>query len=288
VESLERPKAVPTLAVAAVAAVIVFPFVLTVLNSLKPLGEIYAPTFSVYPKIWSWSNYVTAVTRGNWPRYIWNSVYVSFFAIVFSLIINSMAGYAFAKMRFRGRDLLFFLALIGIMIPPQITMVPVFIILKHVPFLGGNDWLGQGGTGLLNTREALVIPHVAGSFGVFLCRQFFLGLPSSLDEAAKIDGCSHWKTYLLIYLPLSKPLLATLAILKGVYSWNEYSWPLILTNTDKMRTVQIGLTMFRSDQNIEWHLLMAAAVVITLPLIITYLFLQRYFVQGIATTGIKG
>jgi multiple sugar transport system permease protein len=132
------------------------------------------------------------------------------------------------------------------------------------------------------------MPHLAGSFGVFLCRQFYLNFPKSLDDAASIDGCSKFRTYFEIYLPLSGPVLATLAVLKTTFSWNEYTWPLILTNTPDMMTVQLGLAYFRTEYNIQWNQLMGASLVVMLPILIMFVFMQKYFVKGVVNTGIKG
>jgi multiple sugar transport system permease protein len=271
-----------------ISTIIILPFILTVSTSLKSYNEIYSGVFTVIPKEMHFDNYIIALSKGDWLRYFSNSLYVSLSAIIISLVINSMAGFAFARIEFKGRDILFFLAIMGLMIPPQVTYIPVYIILKHIPFAGGNNILGMGGLGFINSLEGIIAPHVAGALGVFLFRQYFISFPKALDDAAKIDGCSWFKAYLRIYLPLSKPMLATLTILKGVYSWNEYSWPLILTTNNKLYTVQLGLTQFRSERGTEWNLLMAATVVTALPIVIGFLFAQKYFVEGIVASGIKG
>jgi multiple sugar transport system permease protein len=209
-------------------------------------------------------------------------------AVVVSLIINSIAGFAFARLEFKGRNILFFLTLIGLMVPQQVTMIPVFLILKHIPLAGGNNIWGEGGLGWIDSYMGLIIPNIAGSFGVFMCRQFYMNFPKALDDAARIDGLTDLKTYLYIYLPLSKPVLATLTILKTTSVWNEYTWPLIITVSDKMKTVQLALSLFRDETTTQWHLMMAATTLIVLPLALIFLAAQKYFVQGIATTGIKG
>ncbi|HUV06242.1 MAG TPA: carbohydrate ABC transporter permease, partial [Spirochaetia bacterium] len=232
-------------------------------------------------------NYPLAMKKGNWPRYFFNSAYISITSVALSLLFNSIAGYAFARLRFRGRDVLFLFALLGLMIPPQVTMVPLFIMMKNMPLFGGNNILGQGGVGWLNSYWGLIMPHLAGSFGVFLCRQYYIGFPTSIDEAAMIDGATRLQTYLTIYLPLSGPVLVTLAILKATFTWNEYIWPLVLTSSEEMMTVQLALSKFRTDFRIEWNLLMAATMLIIFPLLLLFLILQKYFVQGIVTSGMK-
>lgn len=265
------------------------PFFLMILTSFKSLPEILSPKFKILPEKWLLSNYLNAMTRGDWSRYLCNSFAVTCTTVVISLLINSLAGYSFARIAFKGRDILFFFALIGMMVPSQVTMIPVFIILKNFPLVGGNSILGAGGTGLINTYAGLILPYIAGPFGVFLCRQFYMNFPVSLDDAAKIDGCSRITAYFRIYIPLSKPILATLAVLKATQTWNDYMWPLIMINKEAMMTAQVAVvTKFTSEVSIQWQLLMAATVIVILPLFILFLFTQKYFVEGIVTTGMKG
>ncbi|MGO4497960.1 carbohydrate ABC transporter permease [Paenibacillus sp. 2RAB27] len=283
-----KPKIALSIIVLIFSLLMIFPFLLMVLTSLKTMGDIMSPSFIFFPKTFVWHNYVEAMSRGNWSRYFFNSLFVTMITVVVSLLLNSIAGYSFARLNFKGRDLLFLISLIGLMIPPQVTMIPVFLILRHVPFAGGNDFLGQGGLGWINSYMGLIAPYVAGSFGVFLFRQFYLGFPKELDDAAKIDGLTRFQTFMHIYVPVSKPIFATLIALKATQSWNEYTWPLIVTNADSMKTVQLALTMFRDETQVQWNLLMSATTLIILPLLILFLFTQKYFVEGIVTSGIKG
>jgi multiple sugar transport system permease protein len=265
------------------------PFFFMILTSLKTMEEVQAVKFIFIPKQWVFSNYWLALRKGNWGRYFFNTAYITVITVAVSLLINSMAGFAFARLRFPSRNLLFLIALVGMMVPFQVTMIPVFINLKNFPLAGGNNWLGVGGTGLINTYWGLVLPYISGAFGVFLCRQYYLNFPAALDDAAKIDGCSTWQIYRLIYLPLSKSVLATLAVLKTSQVWNDYTWPLIITNQDRMLTVQLALiTNFVSEFKIDWNLLMAMTTLSILPLVILFTFTQRYFIEGVVTTGIKG
>ncbi|UCF98537.1 MAG: carbohydrate ABC transporter permease [Spirochaetaceae bacterium] len=277
-----------SLVMALFSAVMLFPFLLMLATSVKPMKEILSPEFMFFPQEFRWSNYLEAMARGNWPRYFFNSVYVTTLAVVISLLINALAGYAFSRLTFRGRNLLFIVTLIGLMIPPQVNMLPVFVILKYIPFAGGNNYLGQHGTGWLNTYMGLLAPYVAGSFGVFLFRQFFLNFPRALDDAAKIDGLGRIGAFFRIYVPLSTPVTACLIALKSTHTWNEYTWPLIIIQSDEMKTVQLALTMFKDETTIEWNLLMAATTLTVIPLVIVFLSVQRYFIEGIVTTGIKG
>jgi len=174
------------------------------------------------------------------------------------------------------------------MVPGQVTMVPVFILLKRWPFMGGNDWLGIGGHGLLNSYTGLILPGAVGAFGIFLLRQFFMTLPRDLEDAARIDGCSEIGIYWRIILPLSAPALATLGIFTFTAAWNEFLWPLLIMSKDSMKTLQIGLQVFQTQYTTRWDLLMAGTVVVTLPVLVIFLLGQRYFTRGIALSGMKG
>ena len=198
-----------------------------IITSLKSMTEIRSAKFVFSEKL-LWSNYITVLKSAKWGRFFLNSFIVTITSVVISLIINSMAGYTFARLKFPGRDFMFILSLFGMMMPAQVIMLPCYVIMKYVPFAGGNNIFGIGGKGFLDSYAGLIVPHIAGSFGVFLFRQFLLNFPESLDDAAKIDGLSKFKIYLKIYLPLSKPVIATLIVLKFTATWNDYIWPLLI------------------------------------------------------------
>jgi multiple sugar transport system permease protein len=265
---------------------VVFPFVLMVGGSLKTSAEINGSTFKVFPAKPQFVNYVTAFSRGNWGRWFFNSFLVTVVTTVVSLVINSMAGYAFARLQFRGRSVLFYTVLLGLMVPPQLTILPTFIIMKKFPLVGGNSLLGIGGTGFINSYGGLMLPIFAGAFGIFLCRQYFLNFPKALDEAAKMDGCTPLQTYWKIYIPNSKSLVMSLGVLKATYSWNDYIWPLAIVQSEEMMTVQLGLSQFK-DVTICWEALLAATTVVMLPMIVIFLVSQRYLVMGLVTSGMK-
>jgi len=199
-----------------------------------------------------------------------------------------MAGFVFARIPFRGREPLFVLILIGMMIPAQVTLIPVFLLVRSIPFTGGNNWLGQGGTGLMNTHAGLILPYIAGSFGVFLCRQFYMGFPKELDDAARIDGCGRFGQFIRVYLPLSGPVLASLSVLKFTGTWNEYTWPLVMTTKESSKTVQIALSTYRNEGEVFWNQLMAATLVSGIPIYILFFFTQKYFVSGLLAGSVKG
>lgn len=265
-----------------------FPLILTISTSLQTMNEVYSSQPVLIPESPQWGNYVSAMTNGNWGRYLFNSAYVTLWTLIMSLLINSMAGYAFARIPFAGRKVLFAITLVGMMIPPQVTMIPVFTLLRSIPFAGGNDIWGHGGTGLMNTYAGLILPYIAGSFGVFMMRQYYLSFPGELDDAARIDGCSRIRAFFSIYVPLSGPALASLAVIKFTGAWNEYTWPLVMTHSDEMKTVQLALTMFRDEAEIRWTELMAATLVSSLPIYLLFLFTQKYFVSGLLAGSVKG
>jgi multiple sugar transport system permease protein len=204
------------------------------------------------------------------------------------VLLSALAGYAFARLRFPGNKLLFLLVLATLMVPYQVTIIPLFVIIRHMPLFGGNDILGQGGIGWINSYWGLVVPGAVGAFGIFMLRQFFQTLPVELEDAARIDGAGELRIFWQIMLPLAMPAIATLAIFSFQAGWNAFFWPLLITTTDDMRTIQLGLTVFVQQYSTQWDQLMAATVVATTPVILAFAVGQRLLVRGIAFTGLKG
>jgi multiple sugar transport system permease protein len=268
--------------------VMIFPIVLMLITSVKTMNEIMSPRFVFIPAKLMFQNFSVAMATGDWPKYFMNSIIIVIWTVAVGLVITSLCGYSLARLNFRGRDTIFKIFLLGLMIPPQVTMLPNFFIMKYMPFAGGNNAFGIGGMGLINTHAGIIIPIVAGSFGVFLFRQFFLNFPQSLDDAAKIDGLNPVMRFIKIYIPLSIPVFATFIVLKSNSTWNEYTWPLLMTSVDEMKTVQLAFQVFQDEVNVQWNLLMAATTVITMPMILIFLVAQKYFIEGITTTGTKG
>lgn len=269
------------------ALMVAVPLFIVFTTAFKADNELSKAAFAWLPKKWLLSNFTKAFTTGDWGRYFFNSFFVTAITVIGSIFFNSLAGYSLARLRFAGRNFILILFLVGIMVPPQSYIIPQFIFLRSIPLAGGNDIFGQGGTGWLNTYWALIVPFLSGSFGIFLCRQFYITFPKDLDDSAKIDGCNPFLIYVKIFLPLSGPILATLTILKSVATWNDFFYPLIMTNSDSMLTIQIALQKFRTTAGVQWNLLMAATVISLLPVIIVFLCAQRYFIRGIVTTGLK-
>ena len=276
------------LLLAAGAVTMILPFLWMLSTSLKPESEIFRFPPVWIPHTWRWANYREAMQAADFGRYSLNTVIYAVVITFSNLLLCSMAAYAFARLRFRGRNLLFILTLGTMMVPGQVTMVPVFILLKRWPLVGGNDWLGIGGHGLLNSYIGLVLPGAVGAFGIFLLRQFFMTLPRELEDAARIDGCSEAGIYWRIILPLSGPALATLGIFTFTAAWNEFLWPMLIMSKDSMKTLQVGLQVFQTQYTTRWDLLMAGTVVVTIPVLIIFLAGQRYFTRGIALSGMKG
>lgn len=275
------------LLLAAGAVTTILPFLWMVSTSLKPESEIFvSPAW--LPQVWKWGNYPAAMEAAAFGRYFFNTVLYSVLVTLSNLLLCSLAAYAFARLEFRGKNLLFLMVLATMMIPGQVTMVPVFIMLKHWPLAGGNDLFGAGGHGLLNSYPGLILPSAVGAFGIFLLRQFFMTLPRELEDAARLDGCSELGIYSRIILPLSRPALATLGIFTFTAAWNEFLWPLLITSKDSMKTLQIGLQVFQTQYTTRWDLLMAGTVVVTLPVLIVFLAGQKHFTRGIAMSGMKG
>ena len=270
-----------------VAVIMAMPFYWMLVTSLKPNEDIFSDPIRWIPERVTFEHYVKAFTLVPFGRYFLNSFVMAAMGVVSNLVLGSLAGYAFARMRFRGREALFRLKLASMLVPGIVTMIPTFIILRSFPFAGGNNALGQGGFGLLNSYWAIVLPGAAGAFAVFFMRQFFRTLPDDLVDAARVDGASEWRIFWSIYLPLCGPALATLGIFTFQAGWNVFLWALIVFNDPNMATVQMGLQAFSFNHQTDYGPLMAASVVVSLPVLAIFLFAQRYFTQSIAFTGTK-
>lgn len=256
------------------AILTVAPFVWMVLTSFKPLSEILAFPPTWWPEDFTFENYLESFTAAPFGRYYFNSLFVALAVTLGQLVTCSLSAYAFARMRFKGRDVLFYIFLGTMMVPAHVTMIPSFMILH---------WLGW-----IDSYAALIAPGLASAFGTFLLRQFFLTIPRELEEAAFIDGCNRFTVLFRIILPLARPALATLAIFTFMTLFNDFIWPLIVLNSESMYTVQLGLAIFRDQYSTEWGNLMAGSVVATLPILLVFFFAQKYFIQGITLSGLKG
>lgn len=265
------------LATLTAAIVWIAPMVWMLSTSLKPEGEVLSSEPKWIPENVTLENYRKVfVESEDFPVLRWfaNSLGVSLATTLLVLVVASMAAFAFSRLRFKGRDALFIVVVATMMIPAQVTLIPVFLIVQNL--------------GLFNTYAGLVVPGLASAFGVFLLRQFFQSIPHELEEAAFLDGGNAWTAYSKIIMPLSKPALATLAIFTFIGSWNDFVWPLIVTSDVEMRTLPVGIQIFQGRYLTEYGKTMAAATITTIPMVIAFLIFQRRITEGIALTGIKG
>ncbi len=255
------------------AIIMIFPFVWGISTSFKEMREVLSSPFNLIPKRFTLINYRNVVTSIPIARFFINSLIVSFSITISQLFTCSLSAYAFARLRFPLRDTLFFILLGTMMIPQHVIMVPVYIILNFFR--------------LIDSYAALILPFVSSAFGTFLLRQFFMTVPKELEDAAFLDGCGHLGFLFRIMIPLSRPILATLAIFTFMWSWNNYLWPLIVTNRIEIRTLQYGLAMFKEEGGINWSQLMAGTTIATVPILIIFFLAQKQFIEGITLTGLK-
>lgn len=270
------------------AIVMLLPFAWMVSTSLKPADQLFTVPPTWLPREPRWETYARAMGAGNFGRYAVNSAILAVANTVTNVLLSALAGYAFARLQFPGRRVLFGLVLATLMVPYQVTIIPLFVIVRHIPLFGGNDLLGQGGIGWINSYWGLIVPGAVGAFGIFLLRQFFATLPRELEDAARIDGAGELRIFWQIMLPLAMPAVGTLAIFSFQSGWNAFLWPLLITTTDDMRTIQHGLTVFVQQYSTQWDQLMAATVVAMLPVLVVFVIGQRLLVRGIAFSGLKG
>ncbi len=266
--------AIRTILLLAVAFIMVLPFLWMLSSSLKYDKEIFSYPTRWIPEVFRWSNYKEVWTRISFPTFYFNTVKLAVIITAGQLFTCSLAAYAFSRLNFPWRDKLFLGYLGTMMIPWHAIMIPQFIIIKAL--------------GLYGTHWSLILLQAFSVFGVFLLRQFMLGIPLELSQAARIDGCSEFGIYSRVILPLTKPGLATLTVFTFNFVWNDYLGPLIYLSDESLKTIQLGLTYFRSIYKMEYGLIMAGTVSSLLPVILIYAFAQRYLIEGVAFSGLKG
>lgn len=255
----------------------ILPFIWTVSSSLKTPQQLLVWPPEWIPRPVMWSNYVRAWTLLPFGRFLLNSAFLASVVPILQLAVASLAAYAFARLRFRGRDTLFLVYLGTLMIPGHVTLIPNFILIRSF--------------GWVNSYLALIIPPMfsgATVFGTFLLRQYFLTIPYELEDAARIDGCSRWMTFLRIIIPNSKPALATFAIIAFKTQWNTFLWPLVAINDYMKMPIQVGLSYFRSAAETQWEVVLAGTTIALLPIILVFLFGQKYFMKGMVQSGFGG
>ena len=257
-------------------ALVAYPFYFMLTASVKGFFEASVVPPTIFPRELHFENYVTAWGMANWPRYFANTVFIAVVNTTGELITSILAAYAFARMNFKGKAALFALLLATYMMPAEATLIPNFVIVSK-------RYLN-----LYDTYAVQILPFLATAFSIFLLRQQFLSIPSELHDAAVIDGAGHLRFLWSVVLPISVPALVTVAILSFYGSWNSFQWPLIVTSNPDIRPIQVALNAFRAEAGSSYHLLMAAAAFVVAPVALLYLIGQRYLVQGIARTGIRG
>jgi multiple sugar transport system permease protein len=258
---------------AAGTLIMLLPFAWMVSTSLKTGEATFVTPPQLVPANPTLDNYARVISAVPMGQFLINSVFVSVTSTVLMVLNCAMAGYAFARIKFTGREVIFYVYLATLMIPQQVTLVPLFALMT---------WLGWG-----NSYQALILPASFGAFGTFLLRQFFLRLPREVEEAAFIDGAGYIRIFFSIGLQLARPALATLAVFAFMASWNSFLWPLIITSNQSMMTLPLGLSFLNGRYATDWNVLMAGAVIGTLPILAVYVFAQKYIIQGLATTGLK-
>ena len=258
---------------AAAAFIILLPVIWMLGASVRPEGNILSHPTDLFPTTFTFENYRRVWSAIPFAHELRNSVIFAGSVTALSLTFDSMTAYALARLEFPGKRVFFVLILLFLMIPPQITLIPVYQIVAHL--------------GLVNTYPGMIVPRATNAFGIFFLRQFFISIPGDLSQAARVDGAGEFRIYWSVILPLARPALLTLGLFHFMYNWNDLLWPLIITTDNQMATLPAGLSQFAGTHVVEYGLLMAGASMAMLPMLIAFLLVQRRFIQGIATTGFK-
>lgn len=267
---------------------VMMPFLWMLSIAFKPEVETFSSVPQLIPADPTLENFSTAWTSGNVGRAMINSTIVAGMAVLVNCTLAVLAGYAFAKLAFRGSTAIFLIMISTAMVPVAVTLVPLFLMTKGFPLIGGNDVLGQGGTGLLDSLGGVVLPHLIAPLNIFLARQYFLRLDDDLGEAARIDGAGELRTFCQIYLPLARPLVAVVAIFSFTAVWDDFLWPLVVTSSLEAETVQLALSKFLTGGNVMYGPAMAGAALVILPVVAVFIFNQRSFIAGLSEGGVKG
>ena len=257
-----------------IVVVFLIPVLYIILSSFKTSNELFTATPTFFPKLFTFENYVYALSRGDFTRYILNSLYVATTSTFLAVVINTMSGYALAKFRFKGATIIMMVILSTIMLPLEVIMVPIFSVLRTF--------------GLYNTLAALIIPAAATPTGIFLMRQYLVTIPDEIIESARIDGASEFRIFLFIILPNAKPAIATLAIFSFMWRWNDYVWPLIAISSPEKYTLQLAIANFSGEYGSDYSSILAMSAISMVPMLIIFLIFQKQFVQGTVSTGMKG
>ncbi len=269
-----RPAVVSQILLTVVLLIFLTPFVWMLATALKPAAEVFATPPKLFGSELRFQNFSEAWNYVPFGRYMLNGLFVSVMGTLVVCLTSIFAAYAFARLSFKGRDIVFLLYLVTLMVPQEVMIVPMFILMQQF------DWV--------NSYQALILPWAFSAFGTFLLRQFFLNIPRELEEAALVDGANRLRILWQVIVPIARPAVAVLAVFTFINYWNSFLWPLIITNSADKFTVPVGLNGFLGQQGNQWHLLMAAATISMLPTVIVVLLLQRHLVRGIAMSGLGG
>lgn len=256
------------------SVVMVVPFIWMVLTSFKTYAETVKIPIQWLPSVWSFDNYREVLVRLDFIRYYGNTIIVTVLTTTLMLFIASLSAFAFARMEFPLKNFLFYLLLTVFMVPSQMTMIPKYLIITKL--------------GWVDSLKAIVVPNLFSVYTMFMLRQYFASLPRELEDAGKIDGCSYFRLYWNIEMPLVKSSVVAITVINILWCWNDLLWPLIATSTDKMRVLSVAMATLQGQHGTQYHLLMAAGVLAVIPMLIIYIFGQRYFIEGVAFTGVKG
>lgn len=253
------------------AAMTVFPLFWMLSIAFKAPAEVFQP--GLLPKAPSWDNFVYVLTEVPFIRYLLNTTFVAGVVTIVALFFHTMAGYALARLRFPGRETIFVLMFSTFLVSLPVIIVPLFIMTR---------WMG-----LLNTYAGMIVPAIFNAFGIFLLRQYYLSLPRELEEAAVVDGAGYWRIYWSVILPLSRPIIASLAILFFLANWNSFLWPLTVAGDDSLWVVQVGISNFRSQYSASWNYIMAASTIVAAPMLVLFVIFQKQIMESIKTSGLK-
>jgi multiple sugar transport system permease protein len=269
-------------------AIIFFaPWAWMVSASFQPIGQIFEWPPNWIPDTITLQNYVRFLSAEGFFRWVLNSGFLAIVVLLVQMFFNSLAAYSFAKRKFPGRDALFLLMLGTLMIPGQLFLIPNYLILLRSPLFGGNNLLGIGGHGMLDSFWGIIVPYSFSVWSVFFMRQYMKTIPDDLLDAARMDGASEFTIYSKVILPLCGPVLAAQAIFTFTFVWNDFFWPLIVISSSELRTLQLGLALFILKNKTVWDVVFAGSVISTLPVLLVFIFFQKYFIRGIALTGMK-
>jgi multiple sugar transport system permease protein len=269
------------------ALIFALPFYWSVITSLRTDSEIFSPGLKLIPTSATLEQYIKVFRVIPFLRYSINTLSITVMIIATNLVFCSLAGYAFAKLKFWGQKIVYRIMLISVMIPGTILMIPQFLVLVRFPLVGGNNLFGHGGYGFSGNILGVVLPTAISVFNIFFMRSFYISMPDEIGEAARIDGAGEAKIFFLVYAPLSKPALATLSVFCFQTGWNSFMWPSIILRSGEFKVLSQGLQAFVFNNNVDYGPMMAGTVCATLPVIIVFMFAQKYFIQGITFTGTK-